>query len=393
MLRRRSTIADVANAAGVSIGTVSNYLNGTAKIKEITRERIEKAIDRLSYRPSVVARALSGQLSVWSRSIPGAPRLTVAGYISVDYLCRINALPQTGERITSRHIEKALGGPATNVAVAAAAVGEPYGLNVDLATAVGDDPDSDWALRELGRRGVHVLPVRRPANNRLSRAVVMIDAEGNRTIINEPFEISEGDLLDMMDFAPEPVPACLHIEGFHYERMAASIDRCHQVGWKVSLHSTGLPGTTRTPGAFLDLLKQIDLTFINDTMFREIFSLDAPISSMIEQARGILSTSKERGDVILTLGRHGAVVFPKSGGPSIEVPALPVDLVDATGAGDAFAGIFLSFWLNGASLHEAARHAAAGGSLAITAEGAQGRISTYAQLAAALAVELPEIAP
>jgi ribokinase len=93
---------------------------------------------------------------------------------------------------------------------------------------------------------------------------------------------------------------------------------------------------------------------------------------------------KARGDVVLTLGEFGAVVFRRGGGPQIEVPALPVERVDATGAGDAFAGVFLSLWLHGASLEEAARHAAVAGSLTTTAEGAQGRVSTFAELNAEL---------
>jgi ribokinase len=385
MQRRRPTIADVAHAAGVSIGTVSNYLNGTATVKDATRLRIEKAIESLSYRPSLVARALSGQFSQRSQLIPGAPRLVVAGYISVDYLCRVDVLPHRDDRITAHHIEKALGGPAANVAVAAASVGAPYGLNVDLATAIGDDPDSDWALRELAKRGVHALPIRRPFNNRLSRAIVIIEANGSRTIVNEPFEISEGDLLDTMDIAAEPVPACLHIEGYHYERMVGSIDRCHRAGWKVSLHSTGLPKSSRNPASFMELVQRVDLTFVNDVTLREIFDLRPPTATMIQQAHEIFARVKQRGHVVLTLGELGAVVFPKGGGADIEVPALPVDLVDATGAGDAFAGVFLSFWLNGATLEEAARHAAVGGSLATTAEGAQGRVSSFADLKAALA--------
>lgn len=391
MQRRRPTIADVANAAGVSIGTVSNYLNGTATVKEATRLRIEKAINGLSYRPSLVARALSGQFTQRSQFVAEAPRLVVAGYISVDYLCRVDVLPHRDDRITAHHIEKALGGPAANVAVAAAGVGHPYALNVDLATAIGDDQDSDWALRELAKRGVHALPIRRPFNNRLSRAIVMIEANGSRTIVNEPFEISEGDLLDTMDIAAEPVPACLHIEGFHYERMVGSIERCHRAGWKVSLHSTGLPRSARNPTSFMELVEQVDLTFVNDVTFREIFDLRAPMATMIQQAHSMFAKVKRRGDVVLTLGEFGAVVFPKGGGAGIEVPALPVDLVDATGAGDAFAGIFLSFWLNGASLEEAARNAAAGGSLVTTAEGAQGQISSFADLAASLAADPLEL--
>ncbi|TIV22149.1 MAG: LacI family transcriptional regulator, partial [Mesorhizobium sp.] len=47
--RKRPTIADVARTAGVSIGTVSNFINGTAGLKEGTRDRIEKAIAALMY--------------------------------------------------------------------------------------------------------------------------------------------------------------------------------------------------------------------------------------------------------------------------------------------------------------------------------------------------------
>ena len=59
MRRRRSTIADVAGAAGVSVGTVSNYLNGTANVRASTKARIDDAVRRLTYRPSTIARALS----------------------------------------------------------------------------------------------------------------------------------------------------------------------------------------------------------------------------------------------------------------------------------------------------------------------------------------------
>lgn len=384
MQRKRPTIADVAQAAGVSIGTVSNYINGTAVIKEATRERISNAISALTYRPSAIARSLPSQAVKESRIPRDAPRLLVAGYISVDYLCRVNVLPHRDDRITAHHIEKALGGPAANVAVAAAGVGAPFALNVELATALGDDPDSEWALSELTRRAVHALPIRRPFNNRLSRAIVIIELNGSRTIINEPFELSEVDLTGNMEVLPESRLACLHIEGYHYERMLGSIERFRKAGWKVSLHSTGLPESSRTPEAFLDLIQRIDLTFINDVTLREIFDFRTPMATMIQQTHAALSRVRPRGDVVLTLGEFGAVVFRKGGGSQIEVPALPVERVDATGAGDAFAGAFLSMWLHGASLETAARHAAVAGSLTTTAEGAQGRVSTFAELEAAL---------
>lgn len=60
--RRQSTIVDVANSAGVAIGTVSRYLNGHT-IRRANREQIEKAIDELGYRRNAVAAAMKTDLT------------------------------------------------------------------------------------------------------------------------------------------------------------------------------------------------------------------------------------------------------------------------------------------------------------------------------------------
>ncbi|GAB1422001.1 LacI family DNA-binding transcriptional regulator [Anaerolineales bacterium] len=56
-----ATIRDVAHKARVSIGTVSNVLNGSSVVKDETRERVLKAIEELKYYPSAAARSLSSQ--------------------------------------------------------------------------------------------------------------------------------------------------------------------------------------------------------------------------------------------------------------------------------------------------------------------------------------------
>src|SRR6185437_5749997 len=54
-----STIKAVADAAGVSVTTVSRYLNGRIKLPEDTTLRIEAAVAQLEYRPHAIARRLS----------------------------------------------------------------------------------------------------------------------------------------------------------------------------------------------------------------------------------------------------------------------------------------------------------------------------------------------
>lgn len=55
-----ATIADVARAASVSPGTVSNVLNKPERVRSQTRARVQRAIDLLDYRPNRNARMLAG---------------------------------------------------------------------------------------------------------------------------------------------------------------------------------------------------------------------------------------------------------------------------------------------------------------------------------------------
>jgi ribokinase len=389
MSRKRPTIMDVAREAGVSIGTVSHVFNNTARVRMETREKVERAVLQLTYRPNALARSLTSLARQGESSARlGLPRLITVGYISVDYVARVDVLPHRDDRITAHHIEKALGGPAANVAVAAAALGGDLALDVELATAIGDDPDSDWALAELSRKGVHALPIRRPYHNRLSRCFVIVEANGSRTIINEPFELSETDLAAHLPIVQEDRPRCLHIDGYHIGRMQSSIARFRKAGWRVSAHTSGLPAAARSRRAFVNLLRQLDVVFLNADTARDVLDMRAGVAAISDAFCGFLAVCRERGNVILTLGEQGVLVFRATGGDPVAVPAPAVDVVDATGAGDTFAGAFLGVWLHGHDTAEAARYATVAASLAVTAEGAQGRLTSAQEIATRLASEV-----
>lgn len=54
-----STITDVAERAGVGVGTVSRVLNDSPLVSDRTRARVQAVIDEMDYRPSFLARGLS----------------------------------------------------------------------------------------------------------------------------------------------------------------------------------------------------------------------------------------------------------------------------------------------------------------------------------------------
>jgi DNA-binding LacI/PurR family transcriptional regulator len=68
-----ATIRDIARTAGVSVGTISNYLNNPELLADATRDRIQAAIDELGYYPKAAARALKSQLSKRVGIVPDTP--------------------------------------------------------------------------------------------------------------------------------------------------------------------------------------------------------------------------------------------------------------------------------------------------------------------------------
>ncbi|MEE9306884.1 MAG: LacI family DNA-binding transcriptional regulator, partial [Spirochaetia bacterium] len=61
MVGKKVTIKDVANRAGFSISTVSHVINETRFVEKSTKEKIQKAIEELNYRPNILARSLKGK--------------------------------------------------------------------------------------------------------------------------------------------------------------------------------------------------------------------------------------------------------------------------------------------------------------------------------------------
>jgi len=82
MARSRVTIRDVAAHAGVSHQTVSRVINDSERVLPETRERVEKAIAELGYRPNAIARSMAkGKSSTLACIAPNLTNITFASII------------------------------------------------------------------------------------------------------------------------------------------------------------------------------------------------------------------------------------------------------------------------------------------------------------------------
>ena len=79
----RSTIKDVASAAGVTAGTVSRALRGDSRVIDSTRRRIIDAAERLGYRPNLQARGLqTGRTGAIGLACASGPWILVHPYFA-----------------------------------------------------------------------------------------------------------------------------------------------------------------------------------------------------------------------------------------------------------------------------------------------------------------------
>lgn len=383
-LRTQPTINDVARLAGVSKGTVSHVLSGRVPVSAATRGRVERAIADLDYQPAESARSLTARKrpsDLEPRFDARIPRLTTVGYVSVDYTARLDRLPEREERHQAQSIEKSIGGPASNVAAIAANIGPPFQVAASIITAIGIDQDSDWAAAELANRRVDLIVPQDRREGRLNRALVLVESDGRRTIINEPSRLAEVDVrrFTAMNDA-RGLRWCLHLEGYQVQRQIGAVHDARQKGFRTSMQVTGLQPEWLRSNADL-ILQSFDVVVLHQESLRVLLANSSnthdSLAALAAQARS--AGTKWPDCVVVTLGRQGAAAITGSGeifkGTALEVP-----VVDTTGAGDAFVGCFLAAWLNDCSPAESVQLGCLAGSLQVTRFGAQELRPTASEL-------------
>lgn len=368
------TIDDVALQAGVSKGTVSNVLNGKVRVAPATKARVDAAIAALDYRPAESARSLTARKRSTDFDRGGDPslvRLTTVGYVSVDFTAELDRLPHREERRLASTINKSIGGPAANVAAIAAGIGEPYAVAVSLITAIGVDQDSDWAAAELSSRRVDLIVPPDRREGRINRALVLVESDGRRTIVNEPSRLGGVDVerfLEAVD--PTGLTWCLHVEGYQLPAQAALVRKARARGFITSMQATGLPADWLRDHRD-EVFGGFDIVTLHQESLEHLGlggGAKAGIARLAEQAKA--AAGRWPRVVVVTLGKNGAAAVTGSGAV-FRAPALPFAVVDTTGAGDSFVGCFLAAWLNGCAAEESIRLACVAGSLQVTRFGAQ----------------------
>ncbi|WP_372425998.1 PfkB family carbohydrate kinase [Salinarimonas chemoclinalis] len=304
--------------------------------------------------------------------------IVVFGSVNVDLVARVPRIPRPGETVLAPTHERHHGGKGANQAIAAARAAGGA-IRVAMAGAVGDDPLGSAARTNLAQNGVDPSPLE-TSDAPTGVAFIAVDEDGENaiTVASGANALARADGL-----APLLVGAAVLVLQMEVPlaAVAAAARMGAQAGARVVLNLAPVP--TNPDRAALDaLLAATDVLVLNTHEADALCALLA-LPGPDGAARDAALAARCDADVVVTLGAAGARAATR-GGETLHVPALPVEPIDTTGAGDAFVGSLAAALAEHLPPGEALARAAVAGALACLAVGAQAASPTRAAIEAAL---------
>jgi ribokinase len=293
----------------------------------------------------------------------------VVGSINQDFVLTVERRPEPGETVTDALLSKGNGGKGANQAAAAALLG----VSVLFLGRVGGDGFGESLVRALTEKGVDMNLVAEAPDASTGTAFITVTPDGenaitvapgaNRSLVSEDVDAASAEIAEarvlvaQMEIPPEVVLRAVEVATENDTRALVNLAPPREV-----------------PRA---LIEKLDPLVVNE---HEAAFL---LGGRVEGVDGALAAAPE----LLSLGPRSAVITVGAAGAvfsdadsTAHIPAPKAEVVDTTGAGDAFVGALAAQLARDATLEDAVAYATRAGAAAVTKEGAQGALPTPAMV-------------
>lgn len=295
------------------------------------------------------------------------------GIMVADVVGRpLRVIPDPGRLVLVDEMSLHTGGCAVNSATALARLG----MRVEVIGKVGSDAFGDFILSALKERGIGTIGVKRDPRVGTSATMVMVEPDGERRFVHyigANAQLTLGDI----DMSMVKGASILHVAGSLVlpgidGQPTAELLQCARAAGVTTFMDTVWDDKGRWMELLHPCLPFIDYFVPSLPEAQAITGLDAPV----DVAHALLDQGVST--VALKMGAYGCVVV-NNVGDILSLPAFQVEVVDATGAGDAFAAGFIAGVYQDWPLEKTARFANSVGALCVTGLGATGGVSTLDQ--------------
>ncbi|MDR2764246.1 MAG: ribokinase [Tannerella sp.] len=286
--------------------------------------------------------------------------LLVIGSSNTDMVIQTGHLPRPGETVPGGAFFMNPGGKGANQAVAIARLGG----HAAFICKTGNDIFGQQAQRVLKDEGLDTSRIFIDERHPSGVALIMVDGQGENCIAvagGSNNHLTPADIASVTDVIREADIILMQLE-IPIETVEYVAEMAFRAGKKVILNPA--PAQALSP----ELLRRLYLITPNETEAEVLSGVKITDTPSAEEAARVIAA---RGvpHVIITLGAKGALIC--SGGRMERVPAVRVEAIDTTAAGDIFNGALAVALAEHRTLTDAAAFAAKAAAISVTRAGAQ----------------------
>jgi sugar/nucleoside kinase (ribokinase family) len=263
----------------------------------------------------------------------------IVGNLNVDLIIsEVPRLPEWGKEVFGSSHRVVSSGQAGYLALALSRLGVP----TTLVSNVGQDYYGSRLLKDLRSEGVDVSAVEVSEGSPTGVTVAIVRADGERAFVSGPGSLRDFDeQLVLRHWSHVEAARCVCLVGL-FNLPALSLGAAELLmasarhSGKTTMLDTGWDPDNWSPdtvSALTELLRQVTIFMPNQDEAHAITGERDPAAA----ARTLLGFGPEL--VVVKCGAQGSFALSRS--ESVSLPALPVQVCDAVGAGDVFDGGFL----------------------------------------------------
>lgn len=267
----------------------------------------------------------------------------------------VGEVPAPGETVLGSGFAFGHGGKGSNQAIGATRLG----AKCKLLAGIGADKFGSEALELWRVEGVDCSAVTQSTETPTMAGIIILDAAGENRIITDPGANTQLSATDVETFA-----ASWASPGILLTQLEIPVDtaaRALAIGKARGLTTILNPAPARVLPK--EILTNVDILTPNQSEARILLGLEAD-DPQADTEIALKLRALGVGYVVMTLGADGALIAGSDG--ITKIASYLVDVVDTTGAGDAFNGALAAGLASGLTLAEAARRGTAAGALAVT---------------------------